>query len=162
MQPVKRHKPHISEGYGGPASLFCVCILVLMLSFIRMPTSVYTFIKIFVLLFCFGGAKSSMMSSTALQASQEARFPISRGFCKLTSPQTHHRMAWIGRHLKDTLPWAGTLPLLQVLVPSLPPARGVVAAPITQQFQSSLMLMSLVHRDPFGIIYIETVFLHAK
>lgn len=46
--------------------------------------------------------------------------------------------------------------------PSLPPAQGVVAAPIIQQFQSSLMLMSLVRRDPFGIIYIETVFLHAK
>lgn len=43
-------------------------------------------------------------------------------------------------------------------VPSLPSARGVAAAPITQQFQSSLMLMSLVRRDPFGIIYIETVF----
>lgn len=64
-------------------------------------------------------------------------------------PQGHSAMG------RDTSTIAG-------LVPSLPPARGVVAAPITQQFQSSLMLMSLVHRDPFGIIYIETVFLHAK
>lgn len=144
--------------------MFCVCLLVLMLPFIRMSKSVYVFIKIFGFVVLFWGAKSNMMSSTALQASQEATFPISKGFCQLTSPQHRPITEWSGLEGTSRTPCHGQghSHYCRSLVPSLPPARGVVAAPITQQFQSSLMLMSLVRRDPFGIIYIETVFLHPK
>lgn len=45
------------RGVQGPASMFCACIIVLMLSFIRMSESVYIFIKIFVSLVFWGVQK---------------------------------------------------------------------------------------------------------
>lgn len=113
--------------------------------------------------FVLGVQKAVWCLALLLQASLEVRFP-SRGFCKLTSP--HHKPITECSGLLGTsrtpCHGQGHFHYCRSPVPSLPPAQGVVAAPITQQFQSSLMLMSLVRRDPFGIIYIETVFLHPK